>query len=242
MSPRIPPSYVPPISASSPSLRTASAAVALQRGSLAVDTLATQALQGTTIPPAPLILDDKDWPKWVREAFDYLESKEYGQMFMRVAEWWVILEHTYKWETSTKGLGTEQRPAEVAHWLRVLRRRFDRSPAIKDDVAYATQWWKWWTQLQPEWRQVDADGRAVIGGEGDWDVLKSPGKNGVLIVLLSLVWWREVATEHTVHLWTSAVADVGWVVSSMAAHSLKGERYVANPLLVNSTNSVCMQR
>ncbi|KAH9846594.1 hypothetical protein C2E23DRAFT_872276 [Lenzites betulinus] len=156
------------------------------------------------------MLDDNGWPKWVREAFDHMESKGYGHAFMRVVEWWVVLEHSYKWATSTKGLGTEHRPPEVAHWLRVLRRRLDRSPTIEDDAAYAAQWWNWWTQLQPEWRQLDADGRPVIGEDGDWDSLKSPGKNGVLIVLLSLVWWREVATEQTVRLWAAALADVGW--------------------------------
>ncbi len=28
--------------------------------------------------------------------------------------------------------------------MRVLRRSYSKVPEIKDDIEYATSWWKWW--------------------------------------------------------------------------------------------------
>ncbi len=77
-------------------------------------------------------------------------------------------------------------------------------------------WWAWWASLQPEWRTKDSFGRPVVGGEGTWDNLRYPGKNGMLMVLLSLWWWRGIATA-TIDDWTVAVHDVCWVLEKMAA-------------------------
>ncbi len=104
----------------------------------------------------------------------------------------------------------------------------EKSPAIKDEESYARAWWAWWSQLQPEWRVRGADGRPVPGGSvvDDWGKsLCRPGKNGVLMVLLALVWWKEITTAATTVDWDVAVQDVAWVLSQMARSS----RYV--PLL-----------
>ncbi|EIW53636.1 uncharacterized protein TRAVEDRAFT_94269, partial [Trametes versicolor FP-101664 SS1] len=150
-------------------------------------------------------------PAWVRESFNHLEGRGYGPEFMRAVEWWTVLERTYGWETSTKGLGTDRRPSEVGHWLRVLRRNLAKPPQIKKESQYAMLWWEWWAGLQPAWRECDDRGIPVIGGSGDWNALRAPGKNGLLIVLLSLAWWREAATNATMQRWTAALADVAWV-------------------------------
>ena len=60
-----------------------------------------------------------------------------------------------------------------------------------------------------------------MAGSRDWSKLECPGKNGLLIVLLSLVWWREIATATTLEDWHAAAADVGWVAEAMAQYLLK---------------------
>ncbi|KAJ2965567.1 hypothetical protein NUW54_g14076 [Trametes sanguinea] len=135
---------------------------------------------------------------------------------MRAAEWWTVLERSYSWQTSAKGLPTKNRPSQVAEWMRVHRRELTRHPAINDEVEYAQQWQQWWAGMQPEWRVLNADGWPVQDGIGSWESLTNPGKNGLLVVLLSLMWWRTVATSATMDSWTSAAADVAWVVACMA--------------------------
>jgi hypothetical protein len=79
------------------------------------------------------------------------------------------------------------------------------------------KWWDWWNSLAPTWRKKDEAGRPTIGQEtGDWGVLVHPGANGILTVLLPLVWWRlgeeaSVASDG----WTAAVRDVSWVLQGL---------------------------
>lgn len=187
------------------------------------------------------MLDDDGWPGWLREAFDFMEGKRLGSQFMCAIEWWTVLERAHKFETSVrlhdslssvlptdqhvsqaKGLGTDHRPPEVHHWLRVQRRNLHKPPNINDEHRYGASWWQWWASLQPDWRPRDEDGRPILGGSGDWEVLTRPGRNGLLIVLLSLVWWHDAA-ESTRSEWEAAVKDVSWVVACMAQQALEGE-------------------
>ena len=119
----------------------------------------------------------------------------------------------------SKGLSAANRPEAVSHWLRVLRRDLAKSPSIQDEVGYAKQWWTWWSGLQPEWRGRDNHGRPMMSGDGAWDCLNKPGVNGMLIVLLSLSWWREIATTLTLDSWNAAAADVAWVIDKLCTSS-----------------------
>ncbi|KAI9068212.1 hypothetical protein FKP32DRAFT_1562193, partial [Trametes sanguinea] len=168
-----------------------------------------------------IMLDEEGWPQWLREAFDHLEGQRLGRSFMRALEWWTVLERAYDFKSSSKGLGAADRPPEIHHWLRVLRRVLDKPPAIEDEEAYRTSWWKWWSGLQPDWRYRGDGDRLVIGGQGSWEALTQPGKNGILIILLSLSWWRSSATSATLDDWAAAVQDVGWVIQSMARAALE---------------------
>ncbi len=105
--------------------------------------------------------------------------------------------------------------------MRVLRRDLKKPPEIADEAEYCRLWWLWWGGLQPEWRLRDSSGRPVPGGNGDWDVLKNPGKNGLMMVLLSLSWWHGVLSSATRMEWQAAVIDVSWVISSMAQSAVE---------------------
>ncbi|OJT12471.1 hypothetical protein TRAPUB_10979 [Trametes pubescens] len=172
---------------------------------------------GMDLLPDVIMIDDDGWPDWLREAFDFMEGKQLGDDFTRALEWWSVVERTYDFETSAKGLPTEHRPPEVQHWLRVNRRVLKKPPVIKNEDTYCSAWWRWWSAMQPEWRVRDSHGRPVAGGHGDWEVLKKPGKNGFLIVLLTLVWWRECASVSTMADCSAAISDVSWVISAIAA-------------------------
>ena len=111
----------------------------------------------------------------------------------------------------------------MANWLRIDRRNLKKIPTIADETQYAAQWRAWWKALQPDWRSFDADNRLEQVGSGEWGVLDHPGKNGVLMTLLSLMWWRDIATSQTLHDWHHAARDVAWTIWQMA---LVNSRYV----------------
>ncbi|KAJ7840491.1 hypothetical protein B0H14DRAFT_2314042, partial [Mycena olivaceomarginata] len=127
---------------------------------------------------------------------------------------WTLLEEAYGFQTSTAALPSKSglRPAEVAQWIK-YGQSTTREIQVENHEKLVKKWWEWWTSLAPEWRKKDENGRPAIGDEGgDWGALGHPGGNGMLTVLLPLVWWRrgevkEVASEE----WVAAVRDVAWV-------------------------------
>jgi hypothetical protein len=76
----------------------------------------------------------------------------------------------------------------------------------------ATEWWDWWTAINPKWRV--REGELVQAGEGSWDVLRCPGQNGFLNVLICLKWWRGEMETPSAN-WERAVGDVKWVLERM---------------------------
>jgi len=48
----------------------------------------------------------------------------------------------------------------------------------------------WWRAIK--WRARTADGRLSQLGEGDWEVLRKPGLNGLLSVIVFLKFWADV--------------------------------------------------
>ncbi|KAI9070334.1 hypothetical protein FKP32DRAFT_1558137, partial [Trametes sanguinea] len=153
---------------------------------------------------------------WLREAYDYMDGKQLGSDFTHALEWWAVLERGYNFDTSTRGLPSKYRPPQVANWMRINWRELEKPPHIPDMDQYRESWWLWWSGIQPAWRTKDSAGHPEIGGNGDWDCLEKPGKNGILIVLLSLVWWKQQSPAASVGDWEAAVRDVCWVIRSMA--------------------------
>lgn len=111
----------------------------------------------------------------------------------------------------------------MAEWLR-YGRKLDTNPATGAEAAYAKHWLAWWASLQPEWRRDGGTNRTRTG-EGPWGRLDHPGKNGVFIALLSLMWWRETATS-TVGECEEAIEDVSWAIWRMSVGG-SGSRYVS---------------
>lgn len=85
-------------------------------------------------------------------------------------------------------------------------------PAIGTSEEMESQWWAWWTKINPSWRL--RDGKVVQEGDGSWEVLKCPGQNGFLNVVITLK-WRYGSMETPSEAWKRAVGDVKWVLEKM---------------------------
>ncbi|KZP14612.1 hypothetical protein FIBSPDRAFT_751613 [Athelia psychrophila] len=112
-----------------------------------------------------------------------------------------------------------QRPAALAQW--VHSKRVTSGPIwdalnIGDASQFTVVWWDWWASIQPAGR---ATGNSISLNKADgldWTRICKPGPNGLLNVLVALVWWRNmthsgVATQK----WGKAVVDVAWAMVQM---------------------------
>ncbi|KAJ7801520.1 hypothetical protein B0H14DRAFT_2156754, partial [Mycena olivaceomarginata] len=155
-------------------------------------------------------------PKWMRDGGALLEACPAGgtEDWATAVTTWALLEEAYGFQTSTAALPSKPglRPIEVAQWIK-YGRSTTRETQVESHEKLVEKWWEWWASLAPEWRKKDEEGRPAIGEEtGDWGALAHPGGNGMLTVLLPLLWWRqgetsEVASED----WATTVRDVAWV-------------------------------
>jgi len=64
---------------------------------------------------------------------------------------------------------------------------------------------KWWVYLQPDWRV--ADGKVLKDITGDLSVLKRPGLNGFLTVLVGLFYWRVTNETRLEEEWLTIVEE-----------------------------------
>ncbi|KAJ7711571.1 hypothetical protein B0H16DRAFT_1343631 [Mycena metata] len=174
--------------------------------------------QDETAAPASGV-NRKGWGKWMSDGYTILERCPGGEDWHKALELWTDLERTYGFKSSPKALSKEGRPDAVSTWTK-YGRRTDKAPALKVPVdEFATQWWAWWAALAPLWRATNAQGRLqpgddAQGADGPWEGLVHPGANGILIVLLTLAWWREEEGEES-ETWSSAVQDVKWVLGGL---------------------------
>ncbi|KAJ3521327.1 hypothetical protein NM688_g9029 [Phlebia brevispora] len=113
-------------------------------------------------------------------------STELREEWLAALKTWVAFERVCGFLEMRSGLPTTSRPPEIGTWIQYARKI---SIVPKDPNTYVTQWWKWWTAINPGWREI-RDGRPVIGGAGDWSALYRSGRNGFLTVLASLAGLR----------------------------------------------------
>ncbi|KDR75456.1 hypothetical protein GALMADRAFT_140956 [Galerina marginata CBS 339.88] len=99
-------------------------------------------------------------------------------------------------------------PGDVKQWIQRARSPTWR-PIIQDLAKFEREFGAWWTALQPEWRVEAEEGHAVEDGEGDWEVLRKQGLNGLLSLLAALFFWglhiRDSAVDRA--RWTTVVDD-----------------------------------
>ncbi|KAJ7688925.1 hypothetical protein B0H14DRAFT_2210430, partial [Mycena olivaceomarginata] len=152
--------------------------------------------------------------------------KEFGRL-----EWATCVEHFMDFEKRSgyedgSQITADGRPDVVKRWL-ARQRRWD----VKQDVGtlgsesmegtFVSSWWKWWMGVQPaDRRQSGALSRPA---DLDWGVvMKLHGRNGLLQVMATLLWWGEALVVTVVTMspfermaWVFTVEDVTWVLEEI---------------------------
>ncbi|KAJ3817512.1 hypothetical protein F5880DRAFT_1492808, partial [Lentinula raphanica] len=111
------------------------------------------------------------------------------------------------------------RPDAISWWFR-NRKPVSRAPpdhVFGTPDKFSTQWWTWWSIINPTWRERNnSTGRLVINESinGDWSLLIRPGQCGILVILFCLFWWHEHLPASSQD-WKSALQDVSWVIGKL---------------------------
>ncbi|KAJ7119302.1 hypothetical protein C8R43DRAFT_851676, partial [Mycena crocata] len=145
-------------------------------------------------------------------------------------EWATCVERFYdfesKWDISDEGrqVPTGGRPKAVGWWLGRAR-QWQKFVGIGEtgsrgkENTYAGAWWDWWGRIQPAgWEWVD--GTLAMPTDAEWGLLaRYHGKNGMLHVMASLLWWGDKVgkgKDPMAYLgWTTAVGDVSGVLHEL---------------------------
>lgn len=112
-----------------------------------------------------------------------------------------------------------QRPAALAQWIQC--KRITSGPVwdafnVGDGCEFAEIWWEWWRSIQPTGRTTSKSASLNKADGLDWKRLRKPGPNGLLVVLVALVWWRNMEQSEVVaQRWRKAVEDVTWAMVQM---------------------------
>ncbi|KAJ7224535.1 hypothetical protein GGX14DRAFT_557398 [Mycena pura] len=152
-------------------------------------------------------------PKWAAEAKAVLQGpvSENWTGWKGMTDLWLQLEASTGF-TSAKALPSDRHPEAVRWWIQCARKG---TPPIANVAAFGVEWRNWWVSLNPKWR-VGSKGelRKEKNPDDDWDVLRTPGVNRLLSVVICLKWWRQLLDGDTDD-WTAAVSDVAWVITQL---------------------------
>ena len=102
-------------------------------------------------------------------------------------------------------LSSDGRPQCISDWIRRGRSNTWR-PVISSIPALEKSFEAWWTNLQPDWRKNDD---ALANVDGDWEILRKPGLNGILSAIVCLFYWGCKVQGNTTRCarWTTLVED-----------------------------------
>ncbi len=117
-----------------------------------------------------------------------------------------------------KGVGTAHRPIDVSHWIN-RGRPLNKPPSIADLSTFGLLWKRWYTALMPDWRCNGDHERWPLLTEvpfgDDWSGVKLVGeRNGVCMLILSLLWWKHQSKDDPkMHKdYVEAAKDLAWVL------------------------------
>ncbi|KAG6805807.1 hypothetical protein H0H92_013910 [Tricholoma furcatifolium] len=114
-------------------------------------------------------------------------------------------------------LGTQNRPVDVADWLKHGRKYVDRDL----DVEFPKGWWKWWRSLKNEDVSAEDFMDAIVTEEAViWENLNKAGPTSLILVVLGLAWWGEMIQEfgrtwEGKGSWSQAVREVTEVLQKV---------------------------
>lgn len=135
-----------------------------------------------------------------------LRSENFGPQWDSLVSRWALFEKRERYDGALR-LPAKHRPSQVSDWIQRARPVMWR-PHIKDIADYEEACRLWWTSLQPAWRVLE--GVLVLDAEdGEWEVLRRPGINGIMSFLTGLFYWRISIKEQgdKCDMWNFIVRD-----------------------------------
>ncbi|KAJ6467403.1 hypothetical protein C8R45DRAFT_838460 [Mycena sanguinolenta] len=167
-------------------------------------------------------------PKWAKNACVTLlgvgpDAAGLEARWTKGVQLWWDLERSTRFVSPVKGLGTTKRPDEIHTWIKCAR---TTKPKIKSMSKFVEEWQEWWRLLNPEWRTMCDEVTGMLrADEESLEMLRKPGANGLLSVMIGLKWWRD--EEGETREWVTAFEDVTWVMGRL----LSG--YASHPTLAS---------
>ncbi|KAL1697910.1 hypothetical protein EV121DRAFT_218934, partial [Schizophyllum commune] len=171
------------------------------------------------------------WSLHVRDLYSALHrGRGWGLSFATLICTWLKLEDHLDYPIRDDGrrvIAGSIRPPAYTAWTR-QGCPYDLPVDVGDLATFARQYWLWWEALQPS-RRLNSDNSLIaieefegmVKGMDDWDGLdKCCGKEGLVQVLLLLLWWGDavngaVARPAEWLEWETAVQDFRDILSLM---------------------------
>ncbi|KAI0054924.1 hypothetical protein BV25DRAFT_1764828, partial [Artomyces pyxidatus] len=131
---------------------------------------------------------------WMVETAEFLASAVDEREWTNVVVLWGQLERSLKYPDRMDRmhwLDVKKRPAAIGEWIK-RHRDYAKMPTIKDASQFGASWREWWSSLQPAWRRSsDGDDWPMkrSGDSASWVELAKGGPNGLVLVLIAVVWW-----------------------------------------------------
>ena len=110
-----------------------------------------------------------------------------GNRWAELLRLWSAFEKKENFKEQKK-LSPDGRPQCVSEWIR-RRRSTTWRPVISSILALEKSFKAWWTNLQPDWRKDNDGSIAFANVDGDWEILRKPGLNGIVSAIAGLFYW-----------------------------------------------------
>jgi hypothetical protein len=190
-------------------------------------------------------LDSSDWPQHMTDAYRYFteetaladdvsttNARNWGDQWSECLRNFV----NFQWGAGFPDTGpsfppaTNLRPPEIGVWMK--NRRPWKDMELADKEKFSQKWWTWWSSLQPDSRTCDDKPTIQM----DWGKLSKAGKNGFLLIILSLVWWGKASNRD--EGWLKAVVEVSKVLLCMrgTAGAIIGVKKTAGLVPLSGSN------
>ncbi|KAI0682317.1 hypothetical protein BC835DRAFT_1311597 [Cytidiella melzeri] len=157
-------------------------------------------------------VDKSAWPKWLSVQYTRLMAEdvppEHKATWMRIILNWVQTE-------------------EVCGFVEQIKNARHTRVIVKSQHTFSAAWLRWWSSINPEWCQRDADGHLELTtrGSGNWSNIHICGINGMVTVLAVLASYRKCVSADA---WHASAADVLWVTEELLASTRIGRHERAN--------------
>jgi hypothetical protein len=173
----------------------------------------TPTLAQELTPPQTLTYDTTDFPKHMADSNQYLTEdpeagdRNWGDPWLACLREFIEFQRQAGFPDAGPSFpaSTNIRPPEIAVWMKNGRRWRDME--LDDHERFGKQWWAWWSSLQPSSQLHDDPTLPSLPTVAmDWTALRKPGKNGLLLFMVSLAWWGKAS--DACGEWLKAVLEV----------------------------------